>query len=150
MLSITTTTTAIITTATATTTVLLLLMIGVVAVAELLLHLQKQQLILHVLLPLMLLVSKVVCVTVTILFYCELDPWSSYYDREIPKSIVIYWGYWCFFNERGMRYEPIDPISFLYQPERGPKREYQNIVTLFKRCRITVVIRSFGTLAKNP
>ena len=29
-----------------------------------------------------------------------------------------------------MRYEPIDPISFLYQPERGPKREYQNIVTL--------------------
>ena len=49
-----------------------------------------------------------------------------------------------------MRYEPIDPISFLYQPERGPKREYQNIVTLFKRCRITVVIRSFGTLAKNP
>ena len=46
--------------------------------------------------------------------------------------------------------EPIDPISFLYQPERGPKREYQNIVTLFKRCRITVVIRSFGTLAKNP
>ena len=47
-----------------------------------------------------------------------------------------------------MRYEPIDPISFLYQPERGPKREYQNIVTLFKRCRITVVIRSFGTLAK--
>ena len=55
-----------------------------------------------------------------------------------------------FFNERGMRYEPIDPISFLYQPERGPKREYQNIVTLFKRCRITVVIRSFGTLAKNP
>ena len=37
-----------------------------------------------------------------------------------------------------MRYEPIDPISFLYQPERGPKREYQNIVTLFKRCRITV------------
>ena len=49
-----------------------------------------------------------------------------------------------------MRYEPIDPISFLYQPERGPKREYQNIVTLFKRCRITVVIRSLGTLAKNP
>ena len=49
-----------------------------------------------------------------------------------------------------MRYEPIDPISFLYQPERGPKREYQNIVTLFKRCRITVVIRSSGTLAKNP
>ena len=49
-----------------------------------------------------------------------------------------------------MRYEPIDPISFLYQSERGPKREYQNIVTLFKRCRITVVIRSFGTLAKNP
>ena len=51
-----------------------------------------------------------------------------------------------------MRYEPIDPISFLYQPERGPKREDQNIVllTLFKRCRITVVIRSFGTLAKNP
>ena len=49
-----------------------------------------------------------------------------------------------------MRYEPISPISFLYQPERGPKREYQNIVTLFKRCRITVVIRSFGTLAKNP
>ena len=29
-----------------------------------------------------------------------------------------------------MRYEPIDPISFLYQPERGPKREHQNIVTL--------------------
>ena len=49
-----------------------------------------------------------------------------------------------------MRYKPIDPISFLYQPERGPKREYQNIVTLFKRYRITVVIRSFGTLAKNP
>ena len=49
-----------------------------------------------------------------------------------------------------MRYEPIDQISFLYQPERGPKREYQNIVTLFERCRITVVIRSFGTLAKNP
>ena len=48
-----------------------------------------------------------------------------------------------------MRYEPIDPISFLYQPERGPKREYQNIVTLFKRCRITVVIRSFGTLLKR-
>ena len=47
-----------------------------------------------------------------------------------------------------MRYELIDPISFLYQPERGPKREYQNIVTLFKRCRITVVIRSFGTLLK--
>ena len=41
-------------------------------------------------------------------------------------------------------------FPFLYQPERGPKREYQNIVTLFKRCRITVVIRSFGTLAKNP
>ena len=55
-----------------------------------------------------------------------------------------------FFNEGGMRYEPINQISFLYQPERGPKREYQNIVTLFKRCRITVVIRSFGTLAKNP
>ena len=71
MLSITTTTTAIITIATATTTVLLLLMIGVVAVvavAEFLLHLQKQQLILHVLLPLKLLVSKVVCVTVIILF----------------------------------------------------------------------------------
>ena len=49
-----------------------------------------------------------------------------------------------------MRYEPINPISFLYQPERGPKRKYQNIVTLFKRCRITVVIRSFGRLAKNP
>ena len=49
-----------------------------------------------------------------------------------------------------MRYEPIDPISFLYQPERGPKREYQNIVTLFKRYRIIVVIQSSGTLAKNP
>ena len=54
-----------------------------------------------------------------------------------------------FLQWEGMRYEPIDPISFLYQSERGPKREYQNIVTLFKRCRITVVIRSFGTLAKN-
>ena len=43
-----------------------------------------------------------------------------------------------------MQYEPIDPISFLYQPERGPKREYQNIVTLFKRCRITVVIEVLG------
>ena len=51
-----------------------------------------------------------------------------------------------------MRYEPIDPISFLYQPERGPKREYQNIVTriVIIHCRITVVIQSFGTLAKNP
>ena len=47
-----------------------------------------------------------------------------------------------------MRYEPIDPISFLYQPERGPKREYQNIVTLFKRCRITVVIRSLKILKR--
>ena len=36
-----------------------------------------------------------------------------------------------FLHERGIRYEPIDPISFLYQPERGPKSEYQNIVTLF-------------------
>ena len=65
MLSITTTITAIITTATATTAVQLLLMSGiVVVVAELLLlllHLQIQQLILHVLLPLMLLVSKAVC-----------------------------------------------------------------------------------------
>ena len=26
----------------------------------------------------------------------------------------------------------------------------ESIKTLFKRCRITVVIRSFGTLAKNP
>ena len=29
-----------------------------------------------------------------------------------------------------MRYEPIDPMSFLYQPEHGPKREHQNSVTL--------------------
>ena len=40
-------------------------------------------------------------------------------------------------------------FPFLYQPERGPKREYQNIVTLFKRCRITVVIRSFGNSLKS-
>ena len=31
---------------------------------------------------------------------------------------------------REVCHEPIDPISFLYQPERGPKREYLNIATL--------------------
>ena len=29
-------------------------------------------------------------------------------------------------TETGMLYEPTDPISFLYQPERGPKREHEN------------------------
>ena len=32
---------------------------------------------------------------------------------------------------RGTRYEPIDPFSILYQPERDPKREHQNIITLY-------------------
>ena len=43
----------------------------------------------------------------------------------MSKSIIVYWG-----NDVSPMRESIDQIFLLYQPERGPKREQQNIAYL--------------------
>ena len=39
-------------------------------------------------------------------------------------------------TETGILYEPTDPVSFLYQPERGPKREHENNGTSVSASRV--------------
>ena len=54
------------------------------------------------------------------------SPWFRYPDRY----------YWASETETGMVYETTDPISVLYQPERGPKREHENNGTSVSASRV--------------